>query len=821
MPQKVLKFTGINRSSNEFQNNGACEELINIRPSIANSRVVKPKTIKFENTNATVYNHVFADKSIFVGVKADREFDLVVIDEQGAEQRFDSIPTEDDNAYELEYSMSFVGNMMIFSFGEEIRAYNYKNDVYERVEASVPDIAVTYSVSAGYGSSTQSTISSSNPKSDEFKEETLRQWSAAIGKNSRKNQTFGPVLVAINYSLSDGTEFWTNKWLYINPFTFLPYGEDGTNMIYYEDSGSKGQFVFNSYDISFKIKQTQFSSSYFSNMVESVNVYATRPVFPYNIDTMTSSDTGVHAKQIYATVNTIKALDITNQLLYFQKSIPVSDIEKGDVLFSMSFGDEQAGEKVLEVDNGPVRRVGESVSLNNRLHVYNSRAVLYSPSVTCHSDTQSGFEEKKAYVYLESSSETIVLQTKALVRSAGSTYSRMECFYPDARAKKILIENYESGTYSTISLEPSGSYNYAYGSGTYNNGTTSSSSIKSTKRYFSEPNTINVSEQYNPFVFDVAHSYSVGGAVLDLATTYLPISSTQISQFPLTVFTSNGIFTMEQGSGTSLYGNVMPIQPLVIEGKATPTPYGTFFVSSNELYVLTGRDVTKVSDVLRGKIENDIRKNDAYKSLCLTGGGVLYNFDSLLSKSEFADFVSNASLSYDQLNNELIISSANEDVLYSYVFNIDTKSFHKISGRFVQHQKSSRYINRTEHSKGTIDVVDLHNEDDSVARNILLQSRPFSLEAFSTHIQRLKLLVDTKLEQGQNLCFSVFGSDNLYDWKCIISAQKQNTVLRHIRTNRAAKSYRDYVILISGLVSTDTDLSDIIADYTVVSRRFE
>jgi hypothetical protein len=81
------------------------------------------------------------------------------------------------------------------------------------------------------------------------------------------------------------------------------------------------------------------------------------------------------------------------------------------------------------------------------------------------------------------------------------------------------------------------------------------------------------------------------------------------------------------------------------------------------------------------------------------------------------------------------------------------------------------------------------------------------------------MFVDAKLEEGQNLCLSVFGSDNLYDWKCIISSQKQNTVLRQITTNRAAKSYKDYVILINGTVSTDTDLSEIIADYTVVSRR--
>ena len=103
---------------------------------------------------------------------------------------------------------------------------------------------------------------------------------------------------------------------------------------------------------------------------------------------------------------------------------------------------------------------------------------------------------------------------------------------------------------------------------------------------------------------------------------------------------------------------------------------------------------------------------------------------------------------------------------------------------------------------------------------VLLQSRPMQFEPFFTHLQRLILLTDTKLEGDvQNLCLSVFGSDDLSNWKCIISAQKANTVLRQIRTNKAPKSYRDYVILITGYVGTDTDISDIIADYTVVQRR--
>jgi hypothetical protein len=69
------------------------------------------------------------------------------------------------------------------------------------------------------------------------------------------------------------------------------------------------------------------------------------------------------------------------------------------------------------------------------------------------------------------------------------------------------------------------------------------------------------------------------------------------------------------------------------------------------------------------------------------------------------------------------------------------------------------------------------------------------------------------------LFLTVFASDNLNDWDCIISSQKANVILRQIRTNKAARSYRDYIVMISGFVGTDTDIADIIADYTVVNRR--
>ena len=68
MPQKVLKFRGINRMVNEFNSAGECEELINLRPEIGGGyRVVKPKSIKtsgveyvsfHEHTFGEVYNQI-------------------------------------------------------------------------------------------------------------------------------------------------------------------------------------------------------------------------------------------------------------------------------------------------------------------------------------------------------------------------------------------------------------------------------------------------------------------------------------------------------------------------------------------------------------------------------------------------------------------------------------------------------------------------------------------------------------------------------------------------------------------------------------------
>lgn len=812
MPQKVLKFTGINRKVNEFQSSGACEELINIRPISSGLEVVKPKKVKFGNVDYEVYNHTFGDKSFFIGVVPGNIFEIYLISDSGNATLIDEV-----QGMGPEYSIAFLGNQILFSHNLTLYAYAYKEDKYVRIDASVPnDLDITYSVSAGYGYSGDANLSSSDPRGNEFKNAAQQHWSAAIGQNSRTNEVFGPVLIAFNFSMNDGTEFWTNKWIPINPFLYLPEGDNGKNMIYYEAGESK-KFIFNSYGIKFTIAQKQMSTSNVDNMISHVNVYATRPVFPYNPDTMSVVSDGVHDRSIYADVASTNDSGIMNQLLYFQKSFPVSDIESGDVTFTLDFGESQAGEKVLEVDNGPVMRVGKIVSYNNRAHVYDSYATMKPQSVVCLSNVGDAFYERDAYVYLNVNSDTLVVRTTALVpiSSTTNTNNKLICCYPDARASKILI-NTSGSSYSTIDLMPSSRYNFAWGEAKYPGNTISSSSIHVTSNSYHEANTINVSGRYNPFVFPVEYSYGFGGRILDVATAFLPISSTQVGQYPLTVFTTSGIFALEQGSGSSLYGNITPLQPLVIENKATTTPYGAFFISGKGLYLLSGREITDMSYVLNGERELNLRELDSYKKLCCSGSGIFFDFTPLLSDRDFEEYITDARLTYDQLQNELYISSIDDDIAYSYVFNLDTKTYHKVARKYLSSVNGARYVAETIGSD--TNIVDLHIEE-KTEQPILLQSRPMPLEAFFTHIQRLILFADAKLNNDQYFTISVFGSDNLNDWKCIISSQKHDVAFRQIRTNRTAKSYRDYVILITGVVDTNTDISELIADYTVVTRR--
>lgn len=816
MPQKVLKFTGINRAISEFQTSGECEELINVRIDTNGScTIVKPKSIIADEVRyIKLHEHSFGSTQNLIAITYNGE--VVLVDKEG-----NGHSTITDEYMGKNIDVSLAGNVLVVFCKEENSqlVFKFENGTYTKYEFALPKIkARMYYYPDGAGLVRYSAIA---------EDDSVNAYNEALGKAASELYYYGPnrlcgaSVIGCTYELEDGKEIWSTAFIVAN------YNRALYSRIPEIDTSTRKVTIFGATTkVYFDIEPTG------SKNVKSIKVYASKPILTHEI----TSDK-ITGNKIAAPVSLDK---LSNQVMYYQGSISPN---KTSAVFDLNFGEDMVGEAIMDVTSGCVNRVGNIISYNNRFHYYDSQLVHTIQTPTSSRRILDALEVRYdtwvAYVYLNGEWKLI-----NNLYSFGSTFSapgneykdeKIDVIYPMAGVKKMAFVRAEKDADGNVriidedmfyvSLSDSGAYNYSYAfdvtptigpTGIFLDDKQRWGNFDTEVFWKDESNAINVSDQYNPFVFPVEYSYAFSGEVLDIATSYLPISATQVGQYPLTVFTSVGIFALEQGSGSVLYGNIVPLQPLVIKGKSISTPVGTFFVSSKNLYLLSGRDAVDVSRPLMGKPESTPKALNTYKALCCSSANDLYDFTDALSQFNFESIISDVSLVYDQLQNELYISSNSESVKYSYVLNLATRLFHKVPFKFKGSRISSRYALRLTNQT---DIVDLFEEYDTSYQPILLQSRPMALEVFYTHIQRIMMLIDTSVVDEQYLFLSVFGSNNLSDWECIISSQKRDVVLRQIRTNKAARSYKDYVILINGAVPTDTNISDIIADYTVVQRR--
>ena len=815
MPQKVVKFGGINRKVNEFQGTGACEELINLRPNVGGGfSIVKPKVTYRRNINyMCFYEHAFGD--IYNEIAVTESGDVVWAN--NSNQKLASFTGND-------VTISHVNNILVvYSYKDNRQeVFSFKDGDYKKYYAAPIKLSASIDFRSE-GTFAPVFVAASGYTYDDGNIMDTSRWDEAASKAQSnfhatyKNGLCGAAVVGCTYVLEDGSEVWSSA------FVVADSSKARANNTTRKDDAPN---ISNPNDLCKVTVKGVAKCSYCLNFHESelegikkINVYATKPVYNYKFEYIDSNTHG-------AVKQTLDVLNLDSQLMYYQGSINVN----GGGTLRLNFSTERYGENIMPVTAGAIERVGPNVSLNNRFHYFKSdvQHVVQEISMSEQLAVIDAFTPWRAYAKIDN--KWIRLNDTYYFNPSET----QDFIYPMSGVSQIFFEKCSINSNGSVSplyddgfiveMQDSSAYNYSYafeiipeierfGDAWYDeiNNTAVDGKVLLRK----ETNVINVTFHNTPYAFDIKASYNFAGEIMDVVTSYTPISAVQVNQYPVTVFTTNGIYALEQGSGEVLYQSVDPLQPLVIEGKATSTPHGIFFVSSRNLYMLSGREVANISYVLNGHPDTDLRNTEAYELLCRNTGVSVFDYISSVTFNEY--IINEASMIYDQLHNELIISNSNEDTPYSYVLNLDTRSYHKIQKKYLRQLNSARYA--IELSNDTKVLVNMYNEN-IVSVPILLQSRPMQFEPLFTHLQRLILLTDAKLNGDvQNLCISVFGSDDLSNWKCIISAQKANTVLRQIRTNKAPKSYRDYVILITGNVPTDTDISDIIADYTVVQRR--
>lgn len=785
-------------------------------------------------------------------------------------------------------------------------SFIWKDGAYQEMEANVPQLTVGVSASnSGEIINKTQEVPALNKDSSPAEVINAVQSAVNAVQEINPNLCLGPIIVAVAFKTKDGNTFWTDKWMVYDPLSAIgttspPYedlttlaAEDPYLAAEYEDFilehyhgyriTDMGQGIgtpnkvnrvgFYGTGVTVSIgalSSTSADPNYWNketSMIQSVEVYASKPV-PY-FDTESAFEgfrcyeqpgIGGEFYTILLVQKDYEDMELGGMPLYHQASIPMESLLGGGRTVELKFGGNlQVTSETLRVDAGAVTRYGKVLSYNSRFHYYDSvaRTEVGKPSfVGLH---QHSFNSATTYIFVRHSDEsgTRLLYMGTTLSDEGFDSADLT-IAPSVNIKEVIL--YSKFTRNSAAMyreaicrmTASGAYNFSIG----NLGDWRSTDGSGTKAEYeslisankppvvetAEPAAINVTEQYNPFVFRVEHSYLAPGNVIDVVPQNYVVTDATYGREPLDVFTTQGIFALIQGSGDILYSWFDPISPMIAEGPAIPTEMGIFFISGGSLWLCAGHRTTLVSDALSAGPHKYIRACTGYKKISgqdssyspsPSVSGPQYDVSDNLSQVEFEKFASGdpansigkGRLSYNRFRQEVYVSNASFD--YSYILSLKYRQWFKVPYKISQDEPASVLAKTPTYDNNAYNYLDLSAESSTTHVTFHMQSRPFSMGYQYVHMHRLVSQMRAKLTTGDLVVVGLYGSDDLQEWNLLAYSKRAgaSTPLKvsQIRTTSAARSWRYYTICIGGTVyagaEDNTDIGPFIVDYEPVVRR--
>lgn len=718
MAVEQLNFQGINRAISDFSNGGACEELINLRPTGTGLVPVKPFTVMMTGVSYDkLYIHKTGAISNYIAVKLDGDtLYFYWVSEEGEElATLSEISVAGYEHFSVDQvHFAYTGNIILFSICDEEDDF-YKNlsflwdgSEYQIQYAEIPE--ATFKLYTDTSQSDGIVREQVSLGTDMFTHEAQveaieRTIDSATGKH--KPGCFGYFIAALVFKTKDSKVLCTDRWSFYSPIQTIIQAQDPSSQdpspwiddnghyhnIIWRDSG--GNFFSTLWGTRVKA-QISLSGSWDekTSLIESVEVYASKPV-PYIVPDSAQNEREDLIIRVMANILDYDKAGLDNQLLYLQKTIPVKEIinKSEPYEFELEFGGAiQATGKTLEVDAGPLTRFGNILSYNARFHYFNSvaRIDVKMPEFFYKSE-DGGTTPTDVFVIYNEGEKDIVVYVGQKRLPSQTNGKAIAVIAGHSKVIKVITQ-YESDRYYWAEYPMVESQRYNYSMYVSNEpGEVSDSRIPIyepsqhsgiiTKK---ETAAINVTEQYNPFVFKVEHSYLAPGAVLDVQPQMVAVKDVTYGDYPLNVFTNRGLYALLQGNGTVLYGNFRSISNLISTGNAAPTEMGTFFLAAGGLWLISGDTVVLVSDALSRGPHMFVRDAPGHYEICHDTYDVL-PYLSAVSFEEFTketNLTSEARLVYNRYRDELMV--CNKDFKYCYVLSLKYRQWFKMAQTFSQ-----------------------------------------------------------------------------------------------------------------------------------------
>lgn len=750
-----INFSGINRAVSDYSNTGACEELINLRPTPTGLVPVKPFSKKMEGvTFNKLYEHNVGGQVNYIAITFANDGSSLSVDRVSEEgeviSNLVSITTpplfSSDSLH-----VATTGRILTISISDkasgtyENYCFRWRNNSYETLEANIPPITPTFTIDTPTKiTQTTGSIFDTGWTLDSNKAADLISTAFSAIQTKNPAYCFGPVIVAIALKTIDGDTFWTGQWYTVNPVPKINNTLSGTSDKYHFTSNASfpNTLAVNG-SAYLACKNTSVTSQTThqlagapiavtipalqngawnkeTSILKSIEIYVSRPsIYSDYSFSKCDPEAALYDGDYWLALPELmpKDMNLGGQILYLQKSISLEELASAQQEFDLRFGGNiQITDKTLEVDPGMIVRTGNMLAYNARYHFYNAnkRVFLGKPYFAA----DSSVTKANSHVFLTYESENIkkmvyvgTMDVPASNSTGSMPFSWTWCVVtvPGLNITKVTVLK-QSSTVASVyligecSLSPSTAYNYSIDdSGAY----TRDSSITATSEECvgllaliaagpvdhideTETDAINVSEQYNPFVFRVNHSYLAPATVLDLQPQLMAVADISIGSAPLDVFTTQGVYALLQGDGEVLYSAFHALSNLISERNSASTDAGTFFIASGNLWRIAGLHSELVSDALSLGPHKEIRSCSSYQSLSNNSTNT-YDISPYESDPIFEDYSKGASLVYNRFRDELIVSNPSYD--YSYVLSLKYRQWFKIPHAYRQEVVGSDLVN--------------------------------------------------------------------------------------------------------------------------------
>lgn len=333
-----------------------------------------------------------------------------------------------------------------------------------------------------------------------------------------------------------------------------------------------------------------------------------------------------------------------------------------------------------------------------------------------------------------------------------------------------------------------------------------------------DTNRLQVSSQENPLLLPARNSYRIG-TVSNRLIAAMPAAQTmsegQFGQFPIYVFTSIGIYALEQGDSNALYSNIRPLnQEIAINKNLIIAAQGAvFFVTRQGMKAMQGSEVNWIGQALDGPFAS-LLDSSIYFEKIITDNWLTNIEQVVISNNTFADQLESSQIAYDHQEEEIIIQVAAKQFVYCMK-----------TGVWVERSDNYRFLYPAWPGYEFAKIVDMqvqgicirlynpHQEKAGEAVPIYVESNRIvtdykAIKAFSNILVNCNLhILDNK-----RVGLYIFGSEDDDVYK-LLAGREEIGHKRRMKINHIPAGLRSIIIILSGTVDQLSTINEIITEF--------